>query len=324
MRSLTSSVDETMRDCVERSRSKTRTNFDDVMWRSIFEYGSLTSLNSAEIGLVDTTPPVDPLIPLLDVNAGEEERRRKRRRMRGGTRMGAGKTDADDDDVSNDARRKFEGKFGMHDSYRKFDATESVILVRYLDMLNRKDQVERTRGRIDGVLRRLSGMSIATSMILSALGLVPNDDALSSSSSSLSLASAEPSDRIAVLTVDGTIDRSCASRIIRSLREIKKDKRVKAVVLRVDSPGGSVVSSEAILEEVKLLDKVRIFFSLPTVPLGDGFVPQESHGCIFTAFSFPTRRTARRMFDVERRCQRRILHLDELGKDIRESDDVHR
>lgn len=233
--------------------------------------------------------------------------------MRRGTRMGAGKTDADDDDVSDDVRGKFEGKFGLHDSYRKFDATESITLVRYLDMLNRKDKVERTRGRIDGVLRWLSGTSTATSMILSALGLVPDDGA-----------SSESSDRIAVVTVDGQIDRSCASRTIRSLREIKKDKRVKAVVLRVDSPGGSVVSSEAILEEVKLLDKVRTFSSLTTVPLGDGFAPQESHGCIFTAFSFPTRRTARRMFDVERRCQRRILHLDELGKDIRESDDVHR
>jgi hypothetical protein len=61
------------------------------------------------------------------------------------------------------------------------------------------------------------------------------------------------------VTVDGSIDRSCASRVIRSLREIKKDKQVKAVVLRVDSPGGSVVSSEAILEEIKLLDKVRTF-----------------------------------------------------------------
>ena len=124
--------------------------------------------------------------------------------------------------------------------------------------------------------------------------------------------------------MDGQINRSCTSRIICSLREIKKDKRVKAVVLRVDSPGGSVVSSEAILEEVRLLDKVRTFSSLPTILLGVRFAPQESHRCIFTAFSFSTQRTARRMFDVKCRCQRRILHRDELGKDIRESNDVHR
>ena len=133
--------------------------------------------------------------------------------MQGGTRNGAGEMDADHDDVSNDTRRKFEGKFGMHDSYRKFVTSESVTLVRYLDldMLNREDQVKRTRGRINGVLRRLTGMSTATSMILSALGLVLNDDA-----------SSEPSDRITVVTGDGQINRSCTSRIIRSLREIKK------------------------------------------------------------------------------------------------------
>ena len=47
--------------------------------------------------------------------------------MRGGTRTGTGKTDADDDDdILDDARRKFEGKFGMHDSYRKFDTPRSL------------------------------------------------------------------------------------------------------------------------------------------------------------------------------------------------------
>jgi protease-4 len=123
-------------------------------------------------------------------------------------------------------------------------------------MLNKRDEVERRRGRIDDVLRGLSGSSTATSMILSALGMRPDDDASSSSSSRWP---SKRCDRIAVVTVDGSIDRSCASRVIRSLREIKKDKQVKAVVLRVDSPGGSVVSSEAILEEIKLLDKVRTF-----------------------------------------------------------------
>ena len=128
-------------------------------------------------------------------------------------------------------------------------------------MLNKRDEVERRRGRIDDVLRGLSGSSTATSMILSALGMRPDDDASSSSSSSSSSPRwpSKRCDRIAVVTVDGSIDRSCASRVIRSLREIKKDKQVKAVVLRVDSPGGSVVSSEAILEEIKLLDKVRTF-----------------------------------------------------------------
>ena len=158
------------------------------------------------------------------------------------------------------ARRVFKGRFGAHNSYCKFDATEPVTLVRYL-MLNRKDKVERRRGQVDDVLRGLSGSSTATSMILSALGMRPNNDA--SSLSSLLLPSLQwPLKRcnwIAVVTVDGSINRSCASQVIHSLSEIKKDKQVKGVVLRVDLPGGSIVSSEVMLEEIKLLDKVRTF-----------------------------------------------------------------
>ena len=38
---------------------------------------------------------------------------------------------------------------------------------------------------------------------------------------------------------------------MESLRKIKKDSNVKAVVLRVDTPGGSVTASESILQECK-------------------------------------------------------------------------
>ena len=51
---------------------------------------------------------------------------------------------------------------------------------------------------------------------------------------------------------------------VNSLRQIRKDKDVKSVVLRVNSPGGSVTSSEAILEEIKLLDKVCACFDFLT------------------------------------------------------------
>lgn len=234
-------------------------NFDDVMWSSIFDYGGLTSSNAIEIGLVDTSPPVDPISYLLDVNVAREDGTTTRGGGWGLIASLAAWSDADDArarkeksfDSDDDVRKKFETNFGIHDCYRKFNATESVSLAKYLDMLNRRDEVERTRGKMKDALRWLSGTSFATSMILSAFGLRPDDDA--------STLPTQSCDRIAVLTVDGNIDSGCASRVIRSLREIRKDVRVKAVVLRVDSPGGSVVSSEAMLEEIKLLDKVREF-----------------------------------------------------------------
>lgn len=43
----------------------------------------------------------------------------------------------------------------------------------------------------------------------------------------------------------------------RSLQEARKDKNVKAIVLRVDSPGGSALTSELIWREIELTKKVK-------------------------------------------------------------------
>ena len=144
------------------------------------------------------------------------------------------------------SRQKFEEKFGIHECFSKFTATESISLGKYKQMLNKKENIERTQRKINTMLHSLSEKSTATSMILSGLGIHP--DKISSSRR----------DKVAVLTVDGSIDSSLSYEVVRSLRQIKNDKHVKSVVLRVNSPGGSVISSEAILEEMKLLDKVSI------------------------------------------------------------------
>ena len=43
----------------------------------------------------------------------------------------------------------------------------------------------------------------------------------------------------------------------RSLQEARKDKNVKAIVLRIDSPGGSALTSELIWREIELTKKVK-------------------------------------------------------------------
>ncbi len=67
-------------------------------------------------------------------------------------------------------------------------------------------------------------------------------------------------DKIAIVYAEGTIldgDRGEAGDIydekyVRILRKIRQDETVKAVVLRINSPGGSVLASENILREVNL------------------------------------------------------------------------
>lgn len=59
---------------------------------------------------------------------------------------------------------------------------------------------------------------------------------------------------------------------VRQLRELKKDKRVKAVVLRIDSPGGVVGPSQEIHAAVKGLAQVKkVVVSMGSVAASGGY-----------------------------------------------------
>jgi protease-4 len=59
--------------------------------------------------------------------------------------------------------------------------------------------------------------------------------------------------------VDGEGDRGeiGGTKFARELRELRQDKDIKAVVLRVNSPGGSAPASEAIQREIRLMRQVK-------------------------------------------------------------------
>lgn len=218
VKSMTASLNSTICSCIEKSRDL---NFDSVMWKSIFDYGSLTSANSAEIGLVDSIFPVDPLLSLLHANKEKKEDKEK---------------------PTTAKKAKLEEMFGLNKSFDKFVATEQVSLVKYHEMMRMKAKLEKRRK----YFTKLAESSTAASIILSTIGLAPRE------------AEFLPSkvEKVAVVTVDGNIGSSLAYEIIEALRKIRADNAVKCLVLRVNSPGGSVTSSEAILEELKILEKV--------------------------------------------------------------------
>lgn len=73
-----------------------------------------------------------------------------------------------------------------------------------------------------------------------------------------------PSDRIAIVYASGEItggegnDNIIGSeRISRAIREVRKDDKVKAIVFRVNSPGGSALASDVIWREVELAKKEK-------------------------------------------------------------------
>lgn len=53
-------------------------------------------------------------------------------------------------------------------------------------------------------------------------------------------------DRVAILPAAGTVDGEMVDRVSRYIHAIRADKRIKAVVVEVDSPGGSITASDEI------------------------------------------------------------------------------
>ncbi len=60
-------------------------------------------------------------------------------------------------------------------------------------------------------------------------------------------------DKVAVIRIEGIIFDNTVEFAERQLRQAREDKQIKAVVMRVDSPGGTVSGSDKIWREVQLL-----------------------------------------------------------------------
>jgi protease-4 len=77
-------------------------------------------------------------------------------------------------------------------------------------------------------------------------------------------------DRIGVITIDGTITDS--EPIVTQLVEFKKDKAIKAIILRVNSPGGGVAPSQEIYREVRKTAAIKpVIASMGSVAASGGY-----------------------------------------------------
>lgn len=81
-------------------------------------------------------------------------------------------------------------------------------------------------------------------------------------------------DRIAVIPVEGVIDDGMAKTVNRYLKQYGDDSRVKAILLRINSPGGGVSASQEIHREVvrvKEEKKKKVIVSMGTVAASGGY-----------------------------------------------------
>lgn len=81
-------------------------------------------------------------------------------------------------------------------------------------------------------------------------------------------------DHIAVIPVEGVIDEEMAKNVNRHLKQYGADSRVKAIILRVNSPGGGVSASQEIYREVKRVKeekKKKVVVSMASVAASGGY-----------------------------------------------------
>ena len=81
-------------------------------------------------------------------------------------------------------------------------------------------------------------------------------------------------DRIAVVPVEGVIDDEMAKTVNRHLKQYGDDTHVKAIILRINSPGGGVSASQEIHREVvrvKEEKKKKIIVSMGSVAASGGY-----------------------------------------------------
>jgi protease-4 len=75
---------------------------------------------------------------------------------------------------------------------------------------------------------------------------------------------------IGIVRIDGMI--ALADQAVKNLEAARKDPSIKAVVLRIDSPGGAVGASQEIYEEVKKVDSEKpVIVSMGDVAASGGY-----------------------------------------------------
>ena len=114
----------------------------------------------------------------------------------------------------------------------------------------------------DQVIDKLTGIGVYNEDIESFAQVSFTDYQMAGDNSSDENAEDKP--KIAVIYAEGVIvdgegglGSVGGDKLARQLRKLRRDEEVKAVVLRVNSPGGSAVASEIILREVRLLGEEK-------------------------------------------------------------------
>ena len=111
--------------------------------------------------------------------------------------------------------------------------------------------IDRKDRRTPRTLLLLLGASIFANMTMCARTAIPGPGRLDERYAAGSSGLADP--EVAIVEVKGAIVDDEVEYVLRQIRQAREDSQVKAVVLRVDSPGGTVGGSDQIWRELETL-----------------------------------------------------------------------
>jgi len=96
-------------------------------------------------------------------------------------------------------------------------------------------------------------------------------------------------DKIAVINVSGTIMPPFTERILKAIRQARKDEKVRGVILAIDSPGGLVADSHQIYHRLKQLSEQKpIFVVMKRIAASGGYYIAMGAGTGTKIFAEPT------------------------------------
>ncbi|VEU34902.1 unnamed protein product [Pseudo-nitzschia multistriata] len=259
----------------------------DQFWSMVENAGSLPANVAHQIGFVDHLPLKNPLDALLKNNKREM---RVRKEGVGGvdtdvdassimtdtTSPPSTSGDSDDDSATEkvDTKREKENtavaKSGdensssaaVGDNWKlgtdsgSFQADSQIFI----------DAYSRQRSKLRK--KRASSGNLLESL-LSAFGIGDEDEK-----------SKEVKEKIAVIKINGAIGEMTARKAEKALRKVKEQKDIKCVVLRVDSPGGSINACESIHQEILDLPQ-KVIVSFGNVSASGGYYISSSAERIF-------------------------------------------
>uniref|UniRef100_A0A7S2XK82 Peptidase S49 domain-containing protein n=1 Tax=Attheya septentrionalis TaxID=420275 RepID=A0A7S2XK82_9STRA len=211
--------------------------WDYRMWRELYSHGVLPSTVAATLGLVDACTPIDVLDHLLEANKHDE------------------------------VKANLQVVFGKALDLEKFRATEAMPLQTYRAVVAKRKKQEAYQWRILEFTNAWSEKSFLARGLFYLVGQkTTNPDHMEMFKDEVKARK----ETIAQVNIIGSINDKVAAATMAALKHAAKDKDVKCVILRVDSPGGSVTASEAIYQTCIHLGK-PIVCSMGNVAASGGY-----------------------------------------------------